>query len=79
MMVRVGALLNLLALVCIVVAAVRDRTEPRVVFGALDREGAVISQPNLLPWLIAAAALVALGTALMLRLTARGRPGTIAR
>ncbi len=53
----------MLAIACIVVALIEHETEPTVAFGALDRDAAV-TQPNIAPWPIAAAVLVALGTAL---------------
>ena len=63
----VGATANVLAIVCIAAALVEHESKPTAAFGALDRDAVAVTRPHIVPWLVAAAVLVALGTGLLLR------------
>lgn len=68
---RIGITANALGVVCIVIALVKrgDATVEGAYFDRSEGDPAsafAVSQPNIVPWLIAALVLVAVGTALLL-------------
>ncbi len=62
-----GLVANVLAIGCIAVALIEHETASTTAFGALDRATVSVARPAIAPWLVAAAVLVVVGTALLLR------------